>query len=173
MLGALLAFASAAFFGLNTATVRRGVLKSTVLQGMAITVPVGVPIFAILVYFTDGFSSLAQWQSSAWWWMSMAGIVHFVIGRYGNYRSTQALGATLSTPIQQLSILVALFTALVFLDESLTGMNILGIALVLFGPMVVIKRKNKAKAPGAPKKDKPVVASTAGPPVKLSPKNNL
>ena len=42
MLGAILAFASAAFFGLNNATVRRGVLKTTVLQGMAITVPLGI-----------------------------------------------------------------------------------------------------------------------------------
>ena len=34
-LGALLALASAAFFGLNSAATRRGVLKGTVLQGIA------------------------------------------------------------------------------------------------------------------------------------------
>ena len=43
MLGALLALASAATFGLNNAAVRRGVLTATVLQGMAITVPMGLP----------------------------------------------------------------------------------------------------------------------------------
>ncbi len=45
MLGALLAFASAAFFGLNNAMVRRGVMNATVLQGLVITVPLGVPLF--------------------------------------------------------------------------------------------------------------------------------
>ena len=102
MFGAILAFASAAFFGLNNATVRRGVLKSTVLQGMAITVPLGVPIFAAFALAMGGFQAMAAWPvASLWMWMTLAGVVHFVVGRYGNYRATQALGATLSTPIQQ------------------------------------------------------------------------
>ena len=43
--------------------------------------------------------------------MILAGLVHFVIGRYGNYKATQLLGSTLSTPIQQLSIVLALVLA--------------------------------------------------------------
>lgn len=141
MFGALLAFASAAFFGLNNATVRRGVLKSTVLQGMAITVPLGVPIFAVFSLLLGGFAALTDWHLSAWLWMAMAGVVHFVVGRYGNYRATQALGATLSTPIQQFSILIALLLAFFFLDESVNLVNLFGIVLVILGPMVVVQRR--------------------------------
>ena len=144
MFGALLAFASAALFGLNNATVRRGVLKSTVLQGMAITVPVGIPLFAVVALAMGGFAAMARWEAATWVWMMLAGIMHFVIGRYGNYRATQALGATLSTPIQQFSILVALLLAFVFLDETVNAVNLVGIALVVFGPMVVVRRRKSA-----------------------------
>ncbi|KRO88747.1 MAG: DMT family transporter [Rhodobacter sp.] len=143
MLGAILAFASAAFFGLNNATVRRGVLKTTVLQGMAITVPLGIPIFAIFAWVMGGYTAMATWSYTTYFWMVSAGVVHFVIGRYGNYRATQSLGATLSTPVQQLSILISLALALIFLNETVNYLNLFGIALVLFGPVVVVRRKGK------------------------------
>ncbi|WP_375257252.1 EamA family transporter [Citreimonas sp.] len=151
MFGALLAFASAAFFGLNNATVRRGVLKSTVLQGMAITVPLGVPIFLAFALFMGGFEAMAAWQVDSWLWMALAGVVHFVIGRYGNYRATQTLGATLSTPVQQLSILISLVLAFIFLGETVNTVNVLGIALVIVGPMVMMRRRKATTAAGRAK----------------------
>ena len=140
MLGAVLAFASAAFFGLNNATARSGVLKGSVLQGLAITVPLGVPFFLALAYVLNGFQAMASWMAASWIWMALAGISNFVVGRYGNYRATQALGGTLSTPIQQLSILVALGLAFIFLGEAVDTVNIIGIALVTIGPFIVARR---------------------------------
>ena len=146
MLGATLALVSAALFGLNNATVRRGVLRSTVLQGMAITVPLGLPVFAAVALAMGGFPAMARWHLAGWLWMALAGVVHFVIGRYGNYRATQALGATLSTPIQQISIVVSLALALVFLDETLTVLKLGGILLVMAGPLLSMRRGNAGKA---------------------------
>lgn len=146
MLGALFAFVSAAFFGLNNAATRRGVLKSTVLQGMAITVPLGIPIFVAFALVMGGFQALAAWELPTWGWMALAGVVHFVLGRYGNYRATQALGSTLSTPVQQLSILVSLVLAMIFLGETLSLLKIMGIALIVVGPMLMVRR---SKQPGA------------------------
>ncbi len=151
MLGALLAFASAAFFGLNNAATRRGVLKATVLQGMAVTVPLGVPIFAGFALAMGGFQTLADWQLATWVWMALAGVIHFVVGRYGNYRATQALGATLSTPVQQLSILVALILGFLFLDETVNAVNLAGILLVIFGPMLLVRRRGTVSAKGRSK----------------------
>lgn len=151
MLGAILALASAGFFGLNNATVRRGVLKTTVLQGMAITVPLGVPLFVAFSLAMGGFEALLAWRAPAWFWMSLAGVVHFVIGRYGNYRATQTLGATLSTPIQQLSILVALTLAFIFLGESINLLNLFGIVLIMLGPMVLVGSRKKTAAAGRAK----------------------
>jgi len=145
MFGALLALTSAAFFGLNSAATRRGVLRATVLQGMAITVPLGVPIFVAFAFAMGGFQVLADWELAVWFWMVLAGIVHFVIGRYGNYRATQALGSTLSTPIQQLSILVALALGFAFLGETINAVNLAGIGLVIIGPMLLVRRRDATK----------------------------
>jgi len=45
VLGGLLAICSAATFAFNNASVRRAVLTGSIVQGMAITVPMGVPLF--------------------------------------------------------------------------------------------------------------------------------
>jgi uncharacterized membrane protein len=151
MFGALLSLASAAFFGLNNATLRRGVIKGSVLQAMAITVPFGVPMFLIIAYFMGGFKAMASWGVAPWIWMILAGLVHFVIGRYGNYKATQLLGSTLSTPIQQLSIVLSLGLAVIFLGETVNLMNIIGIALVVVGPMIVVRRNKASTKPVASK----------------------
>ena len=151
MFGALLALASAAFFGLNNAALRRGVVKGSVLQAMAITVPFGVPLFAVIAFFLGGFEAMAAWDLAPWLWMIAAGVVHFVAGRYGNYMASKTLGATLSTPIQQGSIVVSLVLAFVFLGETVNPMNVAGILLVVVGPMLVVRRRKKISEAGKAK----------------------
>ena len=141
MLGAILALGSAAFFGLNNALLRRGVIKGSVLQAMAVTVPFGVPMFVVSAALMGGFEAMASWGVAPWVWMVLAGVVHFVVGRYGNYKATQLLGANLSAPFQQLSILVALLLAIIFLAETVNVVNLAGIALVILGPTVVLRRR--------------------------------
>jgi drug/metabolite transporter (DMT)-like permease len=142
MLGALLALAAAATFGLNNAALRRGVLTGTVLHAMAITVPLGVPLFALACLPFGGFDALRAMPVPGWAWMSLAGVIHFVIGRYGNYRAIRAIGATLSGPIQQLSVPVALILALIFLDEFLTPLRLAGFVLVMIGPIVTLRNNS-------------------------------
>jgi drug/metabolite transporter (DMT)-like permease len=139
--GALLALLSAASFGLNNAMFRRGALGGSVLQALAITVPLGVPLFALGCLIFGAFGALGTLPPSSWAWMSAAGVTHFIIGRYGNYRATRAMGAALSSPIQQLSVLVALALAFTFLDEYLTPLRAAGIVLVLFGPVIILRRR--------------------------------
>ncbi len=98
-----------------------------------------------------GFDAMARWGVAPWIWMAAAGIVHFVFGRYGNYKTTQLLGATLSTPIQQVSILVALVLAFVFLGEAVNPVNVAGILLVVVGPMMVVRRRRAASVAGGKK----------------------
>lgn len=146
MLGALLALASAATFGFNNASIRRGVLTGSVIQAMLITVPMGVPLFALACLPFGGLEALAAFTMSSWYWMCLAGVVHFLIGRYGNYRSTQALGANLSSPVQQLSVPISIVLAMIYLDETLNPLSFTGFMLVMFGPAITI-RKNKDNTP--------------------------
>ena len=146
MLGVLLALASAATFGFNNASIRRGVLTGSVVQAMMITVPMGVPLFALACLPFGGMDSLTSLSISGWGWMILAGVVHFIIGRYGNYRSTHALGANLSSPVQQLSVPISIVLAMIFLDETVNPISFTGIMLVIFGPAVTVT-KNKDNTP--------------------------
>ena len=145
MLGALLALASAATFGLNSAALRRGVLTGGVLQAMAITVPLGVPLFLLANVLAGSLDSLGKFSLPSWAWFALAGVVHFVIGRYGNYRATRALGSTLSSPMHMLSVPIALALALIFLDEVMTPLRLIGFVLVMTGPLVAVRAQSRRK----------------------------
>ena len=138
MSGVILALIAAAIFGFQNAAARRGVITATPLQGMIITVPTVVPLLAVVCYCLGGFAAVQTWPYQTYMLAGAAGVMHFVIGRFSNYNSMQALGSTLSTPIQQLGTVASLFCAVTILGESLTGLNIFGIVLVSVGPALLI-----------------------------------
>jgi uncharacterized membrane protein len=147
VLGSLFAVCSAATFAFNNASVRRAVLTGSISQGMAITVPIGVPLFLVAVVVTGNLATVAGFSATSIAALSAAGVLHFVWGRYCNYRATRAMGTNLVAPVQQLNLLVTLTVAVSFLGEYLTPMKILGIALILLGPMLTVSRR-KTPVPG-------------------------
>lgn len=159
MLGGFFAFLSAALFGLNNAATRRGVLNGTVIQGMAITVPMGAALFLVVCLATGTLAPLWTFSPRALVCFACAGLAHFVIGRYCNYRAIAAIGTNLASPIQQWEVLVTLALAMAFLGERLTPITVIAIALLLMGPAVAARieaqRAANAPAPGAaaPKAD--------------------
>ena len=58
MLGGFLAICSAASFAFNNASVRRAVLTGSIVQGMAITVPIGVPLFFVAALITGNLGAV-------------------------------------------------------------------------------------------------------------------
>ncbi len=146
MLGAFLALLSAASFAFNNASVRRAVLTGSIVQGMAITVPIGVPLFFIAALITGNLAAVAGFSPTALAALAGAGIMHFVWGRYCNYRATRAIGTNLVAPIQQFNLLITLTLAIWLLGEHLTPLKILGIGLILAGPTFTMQKK---KAPAA------------------------
>lgn len=151
MLGGFFALLSAITFGFNNASVRRGVLSGTVLQALAITVPVGVPFFLVMIVVTGNISAVTGLTTETFLWLGSAGVLHFVFGRYCNYRSTKAIGGNLSGPWKQSNLILALFLAIVFLGEVLTPLKVAGIVLILLGAYFTSKAKFKKNKP---KKDK-------------------
>ncbi len=151
MLGGLLALCSATTFAFNNASLRRGVLTGSVLQAMAITVPVGVPISLVLALVTGSFFTMADFDTKAFVALSLSGIMHFVWGRYCNYRATRAIGTNLVAPVQQVNLIFTLLLALWILGETLTPLRLVGIALVLLGPSFTLRegRARQKRALGA------------------------
>ena len=137
MLGAVFAALSAASFGLNNNLTRRGVLTGSVAQAQAIGVPIGIPMFFLFALVGGGLGSIATFSRDALLVMAATGVLHFICGRYCNYRSVKAMGANLSGPVVQLSLIVSLFLAVTVLQEGLTPLRVVGIVLVILGPLLL------------------------------------
>jgi drug/metabolite transporter (DMT)-like permease len=133
----LLAALSAATFAFNNASARRGVLTGSVAQALAITVPIGVPMFLLAAVASGALVAWSRLSGEAVALLALAGVLHFVAGRYSNFRAAQAIGANLSGPVIQLSLAVTLALAVLVLKEPLTPLRILGIALLALAPALM------------------------------------
>ena len=140
MLGVLFSLLAAGTFALNAAAARRGVLTASVVQGLAITVPLGVPLFLAIAWMAGEAGRITAFPLEAVLWFAAAGVVHFVLGRYCNYTAAGAIGNNLAAPLLQCEVLVTLALAMTVLGEQLTPLRLIGITLVLIGPSLVINR---------------------------------
>jgi drug/metabolite transporter (DMT)-like permease len=88
LLGVLYAALGAFTFALNNVTMRRGVVTGSVLQGMALTVPIGGVSFLVPTIVFGELHHLVLFPMAALAWLACQGVVHFVFGRYCNYKSS-------------------------------------------------------------------------------------
>lgn len=144
MLGGFLALLSALTFAFNNAGIRRGVLTGSVAQAMALSLPIGVLIFFLVLLASGSLGALASFSTQSVTLLSVAGVIHFAWGRYCDYRATKAMGVNLVGPVQQLSLILTLVLAVIILREEMTPLRILGIALVILGPWLSRERKEHA-----------------------------
>src|SRR6266446_1032455 len=134
---------------------RRGVVTGSVLQGMALTVPIGGLSFLVMTIAFGELHELLVFPMAALTWLACQGVVHFVIGRYCNYKSNQLMGVNLTAPVVQLQVPFAMMLAVVMLHEKFTVLQAIGSALMLGGSFITQgitqgnagKRKRKASAP--------------------------
>ena len=101
--------------------------------------------------------------------LAAAGIMHFVWGRYCNYRATRAIGTNLVAPIQQFNLLITLALAIWLLGEHLTPLKILGIALILLGPTFTHAEEER-RAAERPVSDEKITPIDAEKPAAFQPK---
>jgi uncharacterized membrane protein len=146
MLGGIFSILAAASFGFNNAALRRGVLSGSVFQALAITVPMGVPMFLLAAFITGHLDNIRGFPAASYLWLAVAGVMHFVWGRYCNYRSTKAIGGNLAGPWQQSNIIISLVLAILLLGETLTALKMVGIVLVVIGGLTTSRAKFKKKA---------------------------
>jgi len=143
VLGAFFAALGALTFALNNATLRRGVLTGTVMQAMAVTVPVGSAGFLVLAAVAGAIPALLTFPPIAAAWMAGQGIVHFVIGRFFNYRANQLVGVNLSAPVVQLQVAVAMLLAVLTMHEPFTVLQSIGAILMLAGSFATQTQSSK------------------------------
>jgi len=151
LLGVLYAALGAFTFALNNVAMRRGVVTGSVLQGMALTVPIGGLSFLVMTIAFGELHQLVVFPMAALTWLAGQGVVHFVIGRYCNYKSNQLMGVNLTAPVVQLQVPFAMMLAVVMLHEKFTVLQAIGTALMLGGSYIsqgnAGKVEGKASAP--------------------------
>ena len=140
--GALLALASAFSFSVNSILVRRGFADAgaTAAQGAFITVLLGVPFGFVAVVLTGQILNFDQIPLNSYLLLAAAGIVHFCIGRYCNYRSIAAIGASRTVTIQAFTVPYSIVMAIVLLGERPSVLMYVGIALILASPFLMVDR---------------------------------
>ena len=143
MLGVLYATLGAFTFALNNVAMRRGVVTGSVLQGMAMTVPIGGLSFLVMTVAFGELGQLVVFPAVALAWLAGQGIVHFVLGRYCNYKSNQLMGVNLAAPVVQLQVPFAMMLAVATLHEKFTMLQVIGSVLMLGGSFVTQTKTGK------------------------------
>lgn len=160
MLGILFGVLAAASFGFNNASARRGVLSGGAIQGLVISMPIGVAMFAVLAWVFGQWPMLARITPIEMFYLAAGGFMHFVWGRYCNIRSLAAVGSNLAGPVQQVQLLLSLALAVWLLGETLSPFKVLGIVLIVAAPAYILRARAKARAEAA-KAPAPVPAAGA------------
>ena len=101
-----------------------------------------------VVSFGFGFVQIsADWQ--AWGWLTVSGLVGIVIGDTMYFRSLQILGPRRAMVLACLSPFFAALLGLLFLQQAIGYLVVLGVVLTMAGVIVVVvDRKAKQEEPG-------------------------
>lgn len=146
MLGVLFGVLAAASFGFNNASARRGVLSGGPIQGLLISMPIGIVMFGLFAWVFGQWQDTGAMTLADVGFLAAGGFMHFVWGRYCNIRSLAAIGSNLAGPVQQTQLLLALGLAIWLLGEVLTPFKILGIVLVVSAPAYILRQRAKVRA---------------------------
>ena len=145
MTGALLALISAAALGLNTAIVRRGVRWAPPYYLTIFSLAAAVPVFVVLAFLVGQGQRAGELATSDYALLSLAGVLNFVGGRYSNFKAIAAIGANLTAPLRTFSTLISAILGFTILNEEVTGLRLLGLALIISAPLLAFSRPAQMK----------------------------
>ncbi|MDE2838784.1 MAG: DMT family transporter [Chloroflexota bacterium] len=140
MSGALLALGAAAMLGLNTAVVRRSMLRASAYNGIVITILLSVPLFVLLALVTGQLTRIDGFTGIQYGALAVGGILNFLGGRFSQFLAVQAMGANLTSPVRVLSGLVGAVFGITLLGEQVGLLRGAGIALLIVAPLVAFAR---------------------------------
>ena len=166
MLAVVYVLLSSMSFAMNQAGVRRGMLRGSALQGVYISIWIGVPVLIVSAAISTQLFRAGDLEPRSYLLLIAVGINHFIIGRYCNHRAIGAVGANRNRTIVGANVPFSILLAVVLLGEEITQWMWVGMALVLAGPAIVFRRQSPAAQPrGSPQGAHAAAGASAEAPV--------
>jgi drug/metabolite transporter (DMT)-like permease len=138
---------------------RRGMLSGSAHQGVYLSVLLGMPIFLVAAFITTQIFDFRDITLGRYWVLAAAGILHFLFGRYCNYRALGILGANRANPLVQSNAFFSVVLAVWLLNETVTGLMWGGIALLMVAPSLSAPRRRKPAPAVATTEVRPVAGA--------------
>jgi drug/metabolite transporter (DMT)-like permease len=125
-------------FATSNLCVARGAQTSPTAAAVRLSVFVGAPVFAIVVFFAGQYETVPL---PAVGYFASVGFLHYIVGRTLMWGAVKLLGASRALVFVALSPVVSLVLAVWFLDESLAVWAIFGATLAIAGPVIMGRLK--------------------------------
>ncbi|MCW3806137.1 DMT family transporter [Plebeiibacterium marinum] len=104
-------------------------------------------IIGIFSYFRKGLFFASDASLEAWIWLPISGIIGFVIGDLLLFQAFVVIGARVSMLIMALTPPIAAFFGWLILNEHMSAINFIGMAVTISGIAMVILAKEHSKGP--------------------------
>lgn len=109
-------------------------------------------VLALFIFAAFGFATRGQLlpldlPGSAWVWLSLSGLVGFVLGDLLLFQAFVEIGARIAMLVYASVPPLTAILARVFLAETLTGRGILGMAITVAGIALVVLKSDKGRNP--------------------------
>jgi drug/metabolite transporter (DMT)-like permease len=137
MLGILAAAMASLGWGTDAVLARQGLRQIPPALGTFLSLCAGLAGCIVLILIIDP-GGLAAYPRAGFVWFAIVGVINFLVGRQCNYNATKRLGATRAVSLFACAPLISIFLAVVFTGETIHLLQLVGVALIVGGVMLVV-----------------------------------
>lgn len=152
--GELAALAAAMFWTVTALAFEAASKQIGSLQVNLLRLCMAFLLFGLLALFRTGNFFPEGASAHNWFWLSLSGLIGFVIGDLFLFQAYVVVGARISMLIMSLAPPMAAFTGWLVLGETLSWLALLGMTLTLTGisMVILVKRDTTTSSEEPPKK---------------------
>ena len=141
--GEIAALLTAVFWMITSLSFESAGKKVGSLSVNLIRLVVGFLIYGVVNYFRRGLFLPLDAGTERWMWLSLSGLVGFVMGDLLLFQAYVVVGARISMLIMALAPPITAFAGWIILGEVLSPMNWVGMLVTLSGISIVILKREK------------------------------
>lgn len=144
--GELAALLTAVFWTITALAFEKASIKVGSMTVNVIKLFIGFIFLTVFAFFFRGIAFPSDANGMQWLWLSLSGLVGFVFGDLFLFKSYALIGSRFAMLIMTLVPPITALMGFLFLHETLTAMNMLGMTLTVSGIfLAILQRGNNNK----------------------------